>query len=178
MFGQQRSLWRSFGSVRRHVVRFVCLAGAVGLTTVLTGAPAHAWVGTDTVLRSWATGVCADSNWAGAAYTLGCNGGNFQNWWPAGDGWNGCGYYGCGPVVVIKNVETDRALDSNTGGSVYTNPYLNWENNRYQRWLMTGNNTVTQLQNVATGLCLQTNGHGDLFTTSCGSNFQDWKQGF
>jgi hypothetical protein len=43
---------------------------------------------------------------------------------------------------------------------------------------MTGNDTVTQFQSVETGLCLQTNGDGSLFATSCGSNYQDWKQGF
>lgn len=170
--------WWSTDGLRALLVRLLALAGAVGLFTALTGIPANAWVNADTIFRSWATGVCIDSNWAGQAYTLGCNGGNFQNWWPAGDGWTGCGYYGCGPVVVLKNDETDLALDSNAGGSVYTNPYLNWDNNMYQRWLMTGNDTVTQLENVQTGLCLQTNGQGDLFTTDCGSNFQDWKQGF
>ena len=44
MFGQQRSPRRYSGGVRRHVLRFLCLAGAVGLTTLLTGTPAQAWV--------------------------------------------------------------------------------------------------------------------------------------
>jgi len=153
------------------------VASVVVLTAVIGGAPAEAWIGRTTIFRSWATGVCLDSNWAGRAYTLGCNGGNFQNWWPGGAGYKACGAYGCGPVVVIKDNETDRALDSDWAGRVYTNPYVNWQNNMNQRWLMTGNDTVTQLQNVATGLCLQAMA-GVLFTTGCGSNFQDWRQGF
>jgi hypothetical protein len=133
-------------------------------------------VGSETILRSWATGVCVDSNYAGNAYAIGCNGGNYQIWYPAGTGSVGCGFYSCGPIVVLRNHETDRLLDSNSGGSVYTTQY--WPGRNQLRWLMTGNDRVTQFQNFETGLCLQTNGHGDLFTTACGSHFQDFRQGY
>jgi hypothetical protein len=167
------------GQVRRRPRRVLLALGAIGasvaLSMTLTAAPAQAWVGTDTILRSWATGVCVDSNYAGAAYAIGCNGGMYQLWYPGGNAVFLCGFYGCGPSVILRNDETNLVLDSNYAGAVYTLP---WNGGNYQNWLMTGNSYVTQFQNAQTGLCLQTNGHGDLFTTYCGSNYQDWRQGY
>jgi hypothetical protein len=150
--------------------------GAIGMSVTLAATSAEAGIDSDTILRNWATGVCVDSNYAGAAYAIGCNGGNYQNWFIGGYARGACGSYGCGPVVGLRSDETNLVLDSNRAGAVYTHNYL--DNDANQEWLMTGNDTVTQFQNVATGLCLQTNGDGVLFTTGCGSNFQDWRQGF
>jgi serine/threonine-protein kinase len=147
------------------------------MSLTLAANSAEAGIGSLTILRSWATGVCVDSNYAGSAYAIGCNGGNFQNWFIGGYGLWACGAYGCGPVVGLRSNETNLVLDSNWAGAVYTHVYVP-DNDANQEWLMTGNDTVTQFQDVATGLCLHTNGDGALFTTGCGSNFQDWRQGF
>lgn len=155
--------------------RLLLVLAATGVATTLATNTAQAGVGSDTVLRSWATGVCADSNSSGAAYGIGCNGGDYQKWYIAGNGRWADGRYGRGPVVVLRNDATDRVLDSNSGGAVYTNPLNSGPN---QLWIMTGNDSVSQFQNLATGYCLQTNGDGPLYATTCGSNFQDWKQGF
>ncbi len=134
-------------------------------------------MGTDTILRSWATGVCLDSNNAGNAYAIGCNGGLYQKWYPGGMGITACGLkYGCGPVVVLRDDATNRVLANDVSGAVYTNDYAT--NNHHQWWIMTGNNNVTHFQNFFTGQCLQSNGNPSIFTTTCSSNFQDWKQGF
>lgn len=155
--------------------RLLLVLAATGTATMFATGTSQAAISSDTILRSWATGVCVDSNSRGDAYAIGCNGGTYQTWFVAGTGLRGCGHYGCGPFVVLRNDATDRVLDSNSAGAVYTNPS---NGGSYQKWVMTGNDTVTQFENVQTELCLQTNGDGRLFTTGCGSNYQNWKQGF
>jgi Ricin-type beta-trefoil lectin domain-like len=165
----------------KNAKRLFSLMGVVCMAVVLTGAPAKAGLESITMLRSWPTGECIDSNRAGQAYTLSCNFGGFQRWFlmPVAPGseperW---GDYGRGPVVYIRNMETGLVLDSDHGGHVYTNPHLDF-GNQHQQWIMTGDDNITQFQNVATGKCLTTGTYGDLHTNKCGWDHQYWRQGF
>ena len=165
--------------MRLSTRRLTAALAAAGLTTVLGTSSAHAGVGSTTILRSWATGVCVDSNYNGAAYAISCNGGVYQDWYigTSHGAATVCGAYGCGPEVFLTDSLTGLRLTNTGGGNVSTTAPTSgyWSP---QSWVMTGNDNVTQFQNEHTGQCLQTNGDGRLFTTGCGSNYQDWKQGF
>lgn len=110
--------------------------------------------------RDVATLLCLDSNTAGNVYTLGCNGGNFQNWIFAGSG----------RTSTLRNVSTGFCLDSNTSGNVYT---LRCNGGNFQNWQVGGSGG--RVVNVATGLCLDSNTAGRVYTLQCnGGNFQNW----
>jgi hypothetical protein len=92
------------------------------------------------------------------------------------------GWYG------LRDAQTDRCLDSNAAGAVYTNPCqvrVNGPDNSYQIWdevdyrETVGGVTyyVFALQDDATGWCLDSNASGKLYTRPCqapGNLYQDW----
>jgi serine/threonine-protein kinase len=88
----------------------------------------------------------------------------------------------------LKDYQTDRCLDSNAAGQVYTNP-CQFPGNLYQNWdlwqydLMTPGGvpySVWAWQDVATGRCLDSNAAGNLYTNPCqapGNDYQTWVGG-
>lgn len=139
-------------AVMRVVMPMLIAAAAVfGMVAPAQAAGPYTWADV-------ATGFCLDSNTAGSAYTLGCNGGSFQKWtWTGGSA-----------SVEHRNLATGLCLDSNTAGRVYT---LGCNGGNFQRWRRSGQQWI----NVATGLCLDSNTAGNLYTLGCnGGSFQKW----
>ena len=72
------------------------------------------------------------------------------------------------------NVATNRCLDSNASGSVYTNGC--GLSNNYQRWSLSTNDSLV---NLATGRCLKSSSTGTVTTATChasgtGADYSQW----
>jgi hypothetical protein len=120
-------------------------------------------VGVFNAIFDYQTGLCLDSN--GSAYTLACNGGNYQTWDVYTDPYGGYNF--------VDN-QTGECLDSNDAGDVYTSP-CNW-NNTYQNWTTGGNGPANTVQDGQTGRCLDSNYAGNIYTSPCNWNdtYQNW----
>jgi ricin-type beta-trefoil lectin protein len=106
-----------------------------------------------TTIHNSATGHCLDSNWAGQAYALTCNGGNYQKWTVV-DRSDNRGVY-----TYIVDFETGKCLDSNSSGSLYT---LSCNGGNYQCWDMSEDllTSTWTLTDRATGRRLDSSGNG------------------
>jgi serine/threonine-protein kinase len=135
-------------------------------------------IGLDTI-HDVATGRCLDSNAAGNAYTLPCNGGQYQDWYLYQ-------YEESLPTTTVyfyayQDAATGRCLDSNAagnlyttqGGSVYATYPCQAPVNTYQDWVPTG--LGTSFFDWATGRCLDSNAAGNAYTLPCnGGPYQEW----
>ena len=112
---------------RRRLAACAAAAGAAALVFGAAGVPAKAASSLSAPINlcNYQTGLCVDSNYAGNAYTLSWNGGNYQYWWPT--------YTGLATgAITWQDAQTGRCLDSNYNGNLYTSP-CNY-NNTYQNW--------------------------------------------
>src|SRR5262245_17255039 len=106
-------------SVKKIAVTIAAAASALAASVTLAPPAASAdVVRQDTNLRSWATGRCLDSNFAGNVYTLPCQIGNgFQSWQliPNSDRW------------LVRNEATGMCLATNRPDAIYTTACIpNW----------------------------------------------------
>lgn len=165
---------------RQLVVRLMVLLSAVAATLVVVPSAAHA--ADFESLRNYRTGRCLDSNAAGVAYTLPCNGGNYQNWRLA-LATSECDPDNCRYWYRIQNVATNRCLDNNTNGDLYTSPCQDpnyWQKWEINGWLDGSNRVVLNFLNRRTSRCLDANiPEGRPYTNaSCYRDwpgYQDWK---
>jgi serine/threonine-protein kinase len=140
--------------------RLSALLVATGILLTTGGLTAYARTDAIIRFRDQATHRCLDANQRDL-YTLGCNGGNWQNWNVPFNG-------------QIKNNQTGLCLDSNYAGAAYV---LSCNGGNYQKWLLQKGGLI---QNWQTGLCLDSNADGQVYTRGCndGNNYQIWQQNF
>lgn len=76
-----------------------------------------------------------------------------------------------GPWTWV-NTATQRCLDSNPSGGVYT---LGCNGGGYQLWVNSQNQFGDEIRNWQTGRCLDSNPAGSVYTLACnGGNYQRW----
>ncbi len=84
------------------------------------------------------------------------------------------------PIQGYENLATQRCLDSNPNGNVYTsaNRCTSSSTNNYQKWQIITVGSRRRLKNRATSRCLDSNANGTVYTNPCASgddnNFQQW----
>lgn len=81
-----------------------------------------------------------------------------------------------GDIDMYRSMGTQRCLDGDGAGDVYTSPCN--QNNPYQHWTtrLAGNGYDWQWVSVGTGRCLDGNGAGQIYTSPCSSTnpYQAW----
>jgi hypothetical protein len=147
--------------MKHKVVRPLLVVGATLTAALAVVTPAQADAGGS--LHNVATGLCLDSNSAGAVYTLGCNGGRNQVWLGGND-------------HSLYDYATGLCLDSNTSGDVYA---LGCNGGDYQKWDWQVSPSAPlawgRYVNRKTGRCLDSNSAGAVYALSCnGGNNQYW----
>ncbi|TDD57760.1 xylanase [Kribbella antibiotica] len=135
------------------------LLGVLTAGLALTVAPtaANASVQFDYSFPNIQTGRCLDNNGT-SLYTLPCNHGANQTWYPTSDSRG------------LRSNGTNQCLDSNSAGRAYV---LGCNGGAYQQWVLERSGLI---RNVATGLCLDSNHNGAAYTLPCnsGNRYQLW----
>src|SRR5262245_16836462 len=111
MFGSKHTT--RLGKGWRLAIRLLAVTALGATSLVVIATPAQAAPPNPGIIRNWKTGRCLDSNWDGAVYTLGCNGGDYQKWKVE--------YFSLSKYQ-IKNVATGRCINQDGWGEVYTSP--------------------------------------------------------
>lgn len=155
-------------SLGKRTATLVLIVFAFAATFTFALRPAGA--ASTMMIRNWNNGRCLDSNSAGAAYTLPCNGGAYQQWVELTEK-SGSAY----PNRLI-DLATNRCL-TNDSGQVYTYPCI--PGYRNQLWIDydLGGNVHTFL-NIQTGSVLKANSAGFVYASQYRENVADWKHGF
>lgn len=162
------------GLFRRTLLLIV---GVFVASLAFQATPAQAYPPNAGIIRNWETGRCLDSDWNGNVYTLPCNGGNYQKWYIQ---WNfdRCGYSYCQTGFLVRNVATDRCLDSWGSPYVVTSSEC-WVRSDNRSWqVSTSNNYVVTRFKWFTdsNFCLDSNYAGNVYTQWCnGGGFQNWR---
>jgi serine/threonine-protein kinase len=109
-----------------------------------------------------ATGRCLDSNSSGSAYTLACNGGNYQRWRPQVVG-----------GTLFVDVATGRCLKAPAQGGASTAGCNSSDND--QIWAGAFTSNPDNIVRIFGGQCLDSNSQGNVYTLPCnGGQFQLW----
>jgi hypothetical protein len=170
---------RSPGPALMRVSARLAALALIALTAGVMLAPETALangIGSTTILRDDATGLCLDSNYNYDAYTGGCNGGNYQNWnIVAVPG-------GLARQVQLYDAQTGLCLYIPVDGGVGTLIHSECDNNQDPNypsslWIWVGGTHGGQYYNPQVNRCLDSNQAGALYTQPCnGGNYQNWTQ--
>jgi hypothetical protein len=161
--------FRSNTTYARPLSRRASLAlGGLALSLALLVGSSSAHAAVIQRFQSLATGYALDSNFNGAVYAGGWNGGNYQRWYVTPSG-----TYAGRQLVTVTDVATGRCLDSNTSRAVYT---LGCNNGSFQKWIEWPSSYGTYvLQDLATLFVLDGNAAGQMYTNDYnGGSYQKW----
>ena len=148
---------------QRRAARIALVLSAVLLGALGATAPASA--SSTFSLHNVATGRCLDSNNAGSAYILPCNGGNYQNWHYLGSYFSG--------AYLLVDAETGRCLTI-TGSTTIGTTSCN-SNDGYEAWYPVSVNGHTRYDNVVfSSDALDANNTSVYYGAVNGGNFQLW----
>ncbi|MBD0709978.1 MULTISPECIES: RICIN domain-containing protein [unclassified Streptomyces] len=153
------------------------LAAVLGASTMLLaslpGSASAAEAGTRAVgyqYKNRQTGLCLDSDAQGNAYTKNCDpdkNNAYQQWIY----WNVSG-----DTFQLRNVQTLRCLEANSGDGVKTYPCAD---HIIQKWTYSASNGALIIQSAYNGRALDSNQKGQLYTSPFGTGnpyMQWWAQ--